>query len=206
MITARPDLEAIRRRHAAVPRGPWGFRGQASGSIELRTLHSGGIRLISTMMPAPCFVIVDGGDAQLSDNPCETCRTNFEQQDDDEFDWADAAPCTNPRAHDTLWLWHSDRGLNDWLGHIQPANDWAVKERPYRDDVARVEHPIAEFIERSVDDIGALLGHLERLTSGVLERINAAIDVLAEPSDDRAEEDIAYALAALRSAAQRLGA
>lgn len=29
--------------------------------------------------------------------------------------------------------------------------------------------------------------------------------VLAEPSDDRAE-DIAYALAALRSAAQRLGA
>ena len=164
-MTDLPDLEAIRRRLAAVPKGPWGFRGEASRSIELRTLHSGGIRLISTMMPDPCFVTVNGGDAQLGETPCDNCRTNYEQQDDDEFDWADAAPCTNPRAYDTLWLWSSDDGnLGNPFGHIQPANDWAVKERPYRDDVARVEHPIAEFVERSVTDIADLLHHVDRLT------------------------------------------
>lgn len=46
--------------------------------------------------------------------------------------------------------------LRNDLG-MAPATDWAVRERPYRGDIERIDHPDARFIAHARQDIPALL-------------------------------------------------
>lgn len=59
-----------------------------------------------------------------------------------------------------------DEGLKDagwWPAQHQRARDIAVRERPYRGDIVRLENADAEFIAHSRADVEALVAEVERL-------------------------------------------
>jgi hypothetical protein len=151
------DIEAIKARAEAATRGPWGWRGQDDGSIELRALHSGGLRIISTARAAPCMVELQSedeytpGDWVLTADACDGCKAEAAKTQDPWLNYR----CSKPVNLDTIWL----RGEH----FIEPSNKWAVRERPYRNDVERVDHPDAEFVAHAREDIPALIAEVERL-------------------------------------------
>lgn len=174
------DLDAIRAREQAATRGPWGWRGYDTGSVELRTLHSGGMRIISTSRANPCIVASapDGTDdpwqAELHFAPgaCDTCKRALSAPNG----LADRIQCEKPENLDTVWAWNS-------AGFIEPINRWTVRERPYRADVAGTTHPDAEFIAAARADVPALLAEVDRLRAEV-ERLDA---LLTQAYDHAAE-------------------
>jgi len=145
-------LEEIKARAAGVPDGPWGWRGYSDGSIELRTLRSGGLRLISTMRGEPCIVALSDESIALAFGACSACRSYYAGLGQDR-----KAACKKQENLNTIWLWDD--------GYISPANKWAVNEQTYRTDVARVDHPGAEFFAHSREDIDWLVAEVERLRS-----------------------------------------
>lgn len=50
-------------------------------------------------------------------------------------------------------------------GLMKPAAEHAIREQPYRGDIARLDHPDAEFIAHARADIPALLAEIDRLTA-----------------------------------------
>lgn len=167
------DLDAIRRRVKAATPGPWGWRGNIGGSVELRALHSGGLRIISTSRSEPCIGYTADEELVLLDNACKTCT-----------DWltnggissGDGPKCEKAENLDTVWTWHPN-------GYIRPINDWAKAEvlqwsnRMYRDDVKDTTHPDAEFIAHAREDVPALLAEVERLRAGAQADIDEAVAV-----------------------------
>lgn len=58
------------------------------------------------------------------------------------------------------------QGAQPWFQKDQlmtAASDLAIKEVPYRDDIASIDHPDAEFIAKAPERIAALLAEVERL-------------------------------------------
>lgn len=161
------DLEAIKARRDAATPGPWAWRGYVDGSIELRALHSGGKRIVSTSRAEPCVVEIPGPDNDpyfgaewvLTAQACDSCKAEASKMQDPWVDYR----CPKPENLDTIWL----AGEH----FIEPSNKWAVRERPYRTDVERVDHPDAELIAHAPEDIAALIAEVERLRS---EQLRAA--------------------------------
>lgn len=167
MLSESLDLDAIKARLAAATPGPWGWRGNSDGAIELRTLHSVGLRVITTMRAQPCGVESDDGEIVLAAEACAPCRGNHAKYMAGE-DLDDAERCAKPENLNTVWLWDN--------GFVSPANKWAVNERTYRTDIARVEHPDAELVANAPTDIAALVAEVERLRSAVSEARGCLIE------------------------------
>lgn len=153
-------LTEIRQRWAKAQAGPWAWRGYTDGSIELRTLHSGQRRIISTQRQDPCIGYVEHIGVFLHDDPCGTCKTWYQDGLHD-----DRPRCEKPENLDTVWVWHE-------AGCIKPINDFAVPEVHYRSDVARVDQPDADAIAHAPEDVAFLIAEVERLrdiAAGLLE-------------------------------------
>ena len=172
----RAKLRAL--AEAATP-GPWGWRGHDDGAIELRALHSGGPRIISTNRLTPC--IVSDGDLNLfvTTDACEPCRTEAAKTHDPFIDYTG---CERPFDNvDTVWLWDQH--------HIRPANTWAVREQPYRSDVAAVDHPDAAFIAAFNPSTAlTLLDDLDRLRAEN-EKLRALLGLMRDWCMDGDEPD-----------------
>lgn len=136
-----PEVLAELRAVATVAtRGPWAWRGYTNQSIELRTVGQGGQRIIATQRSRPCVVGLADGSISLTLEACSSCRREYAKPHDPFVDRD--APCENDENLDTVWLRDAEAGF------IRPANHWAVREVPYRNDVARVDHPDATYIAR----------------------------------------------------------
>lgn len=144
-------LDEIRKREQAATPGPWGWRGHISQSVELRALHSGGLRIIATSPAVPCIGYTEDIGLFLHDNPCSTCRTAFQERNFDE-----RIECEKPENLHTAWVWGQ-------LGAIEPTSKFAKAEvlewsdHMYRDDVKDTTHPDAEFIRHARTDVPRLL-------------------------------------------------
>lgn len=160
------QLAAIEARAAAATAGPWGWRGHMSGSIELRALHSGGPRIITTLADRPCIDYHDGtyflrvqDDFPDGDGPCKTCTAAYKSGD---FLSGDRIECERSDTWSTVHVWNPD-------GFCEPINRHAKAEvlqwsdHVYRDDVKDTTHPDAEFIAHAREDVPALLAEVERL-------------------------------------------
>lgn len=154
-------IEQIRQREQAATPGPWGWRGHDTGSVELRTLHSGGLRIISTARQQPCTVWVEAAGYFLMDEACAPCRGAYANRE------VDSGRCEKPENLDTVWVW-------DPSGFIKPINEWTEREQPYRSDVARTTHPDAEFIAHAREDVAVLLAEIDRLTALLGDRTERA--------------------------------
>lgn len=158
------ELEAIKARAEAATPGEWAWRGYADGSIELRALHSMGKRIVTTTRSEPCVVELASddifGDWVLTTDACDGCKAEAAKTRDPFVDYR----CSKPENLDTIWL------AGDHV--IEPSNNWAVREVPYRTDVVRVEHPDAAFIAHARTDVPALVAEVERLRT-LLERLEA---------------------------------
>ncbi len=148
----RPDIEAITMRAEAATKGPWAWRGYTDSSIELRGLHSGGIRIVSTMRAEPCVVETIAGSITLTAGACDSCKAEMTKKLDPFVEYQ----CPKPENLDTIWLQDPD-------GFIRPANQWAMREVPYRNDVASIAHPDAHFIAAARSDVPALLAYIAEL-------------------------------------------
>jgi hypothetical protein len=133
------DLDEAQQLCEEATRGPWGWRGHDDGTIELRALHSGGLRIITSHRSEPCAGITRDGDWLLLQDACENCVAAYQDPDIvDSSGWR----CLKPENLNTVWSW-CDKGF------IKPLNEWAVRKVPYRADVVDVTHPDARFVARS---------------------------------------------------------
>ncbi|WP_232290227.1 hypothetical protein [Micromonospora sp. ATCC 39149] len=193
--TADLDLDAIRAREQAATPGPWGWRGHISQSVELRALHSGGLRIISTSRPEPCIGYTADEELVLLDNACKACTAYLTGGG---IGRGEDPKCEKPENLDTVWTWHPD-------GFIRPINEWAKAEvlqwsqHMYRDDVKGTTHPDAEFIAHARQDIPALLAEVDRLRAaqatapGQAEPLTADVDVaLTGPMTTTEPSTVAY--------------
>lgn len=155
----RADHDELRRLAEAATAGPWGWRGNDDGLVELRGHGPFGRfdgRVVSTLPAEPCIVPLPDGDAALTDWACVSCQAMWAEWDAaDHSDMWEDYRCPKERSLSTLWL--TKKGVG-----IQPANTWAVREVPYRTDVASVDHPDAQYIAAvSPDVVLALLDEIE---------------------------------------------
>ncbi len=178
----RPDIDAIAERAAEATPGPWGWRGYIDGSIELRSLYGLGDRVVSTIRAAPCVVETISGSITLTAEACEPCKAEMKKTLDPFVDYR----CPKLENLDTVWL-QGD-------GVIRPANEWAVREVPYRGDVESVEHPDARFIAGARSDVPALLAYIDEL-EGQLRTTKSEADEnfahsVASAADERWEKGL----------------
>lgn len=54
---------------------------------------------------------------------------------------------------------------DDGFGTLRPARELVVREAPHRDDVADIDNPFAQYLQRAPEYIGYLLDEVERLRS-----------------------------------------
>lgn len=143
--------------------GPWGWRGHDDGLVELRGHGPFGRldgRVISAQRSEPCIVATHEDEVVLTLEACDECRLKWAQMlEQGHTDMWESYRCPKPENLATVWL----KGEHA----IEPANTWAVRERPYRSDVARVDHPDAELIAEARNALPALLDAVERLRSGL---------------------------------------
>lgn len=145
------DLDEAQQLCDEATRGPWGWRGYDDGSIELRALHSGGLRIITSHRSEPCVATTHDGEWVLLEHACQNCIAAF--NDPEIVTSGEGRICSKPENLDTVWAW-CDKGF------IKPLNEWAVREVPYRADVAEVTHPDARFIARSRELLPRLVAEL----------------------------------------------
>ncbi len=139
-VQAPVDLDEAQQLCDEATPGPWAWRGHDDGSIELRALHSGGLRIISTARSDPCVATTHDGEWVLLEHACQNCIAAY--HDPDILTSGSGRRCSKPENLGTVWAW-CDKGF------IKPLNEWAVREVPYRADVADVTHPDARFVARS---------------------------------------------------------
>ncbi len=151
------DLDAIKARKDAATPGPWKWAGYTDGSIELRTVGQGGRRIVTTVRTEPCLVELPGEDWSVTADACDSCLAESKKTMDPWLNYR----CPKEANLDTVWLHDNDGDL------IRPANVWAVRERPYRNDVASVDHPDAEFIAHARQDIDDLVAEVEALRAAL---------------------------------------
>lgn len=142
----------------AATRGPWGWRGHDDGEIQLRTLHSGQQIILSEGHETPCTGILHSNsyDWVLLEGACKNCVTYatwLESGDETRFLEAEDYPCLKLR---TLWTRDPEAKV------LRPVNKWAIRERPYRSDVAYMSHPDLAFI--ATFDPTTVKGLLERIS------------------------------------------
>jgi hypothetical protein len=149
------DKKELRKIAEAAITGPWAWRGYTDGSIELRTMHSGQQRVITTMRAEPCIITDDAESIGLAYNACGSCRRYFAAwtRHDDIGDRTE--PCEKRENLNTVWLLDHDRHV------VRPANDWAVPEVDYRTDVLYIDHPDAVYIAAVTPDV--VLGLLDEI-------------------------------------------
>lgn len=176
--------EALRKLAEAATPGPWGWRGQTDGSIELR---SGGRRVVTTIMPRPCLDgKEDGSEWWTTADACDACRAEARKIHDPFVDYDG---CERPaEATDTIWLYDDERHA------VSPANKWAVREVSYRNDVVRVDHPDAAFIAAANPAVIAEL----------LDRVEAAEAALIAACTDGWADGPAAAAKYLNEASERV--
>lgn len=143
-------LAQIRQLADQATAGPWGWRGHDDGQVELCTLHSGYLRVIAAQRSEPCVVELADGSMALTIEACVRCIRAFAEPEVEHLD-----RCERPENLGTVWLW--DKGF------ISPANKWAVREQPYRSDVASVDHPDARFIAAAREIVPELANEVDRL-------------------------------------------
>lgn len=127
------DLRAL---SAAATPGPWGWRGNDDGAVELSALHSGYRRVLTTVRSEPCIIYTEAEGLIVTDEACDDCRAEAAKMHDS----FDGYRCPKEANLGTIWLQDLDAHV------IRPANTWAVREVPYRSDVVAVQHPDAELI------------------------------------------------------------
>lgn len=149
-------LDEIAERWEKAWPGPWGWRGYTNGSIELRTLHSGGQRIVTTHRSEPCVVELADDAWAITAAACASCRAEAAKPFDP---WVDYKGCPKPENLDTIWVHQRD------IGVIKPINDFAVPEVDYRNDVDRIDHPDAQAIAHAPDDVAWLVAEVRRLRS-----------------------------------------
>jgi hypothetical protein len=173
------DLAEGRRLLAEATPGPVAWRGYVDRSIELRTLHSGGLRVITTIRPDPCIWEAEDGGPTLAAGACQSCRRYFADLGNDRKD-----PCDKPENLNTLWLQHPGGG------HVSPINAWATREVPYRGDVASVDHPDARKLVWLWNNAEALIAAAEerdRLSQAIKphsagERLRRSVMIAGRPA------------------------
>jgi hypothetical protein len=169
------QLDEIRGREQAATPGPWGWRGHISQTVELRALHSGGLRIITTMHPEPCIGGTEDLGLFLHNNPCSTCRKAFTSRN-----WDEPAQCEKPENLNTVWVWQPGSGRG---GACVPVNQYAKAEvlqwsgHMYRDDVKDTTHPDAEFIACARTDMRRLLDAIDAAGPGVRAAVEAELAV-----------------------------
>ena len=118
--------------------GPWGWRGNDNGLVELRGPgHFGPYdrRLISAVRGEPCFTYGDYVGVVENPSACENCIKAWATRDyDGEY------PCLKPENLNTIWVTDPDPMV------LRPINQWAVRERHYRSNIIDVTHPDAAHI------------------------------------------------------------
>jgi hypothetical protein len=178
------DLDEAQKLCDEATREPWGWRGYDDGSIELRALHSGGLRIITTIRSESCVAETDDGALVLLRGACASCRRGYVAADIDEMQ-----RCEKPENLNTVWAWSEQ-------GFIKPLNEWAVREQPYRADVAEVTHPDARFVARSRELLPRLVAEV-----GAARAADARLSALAERSyfgSRRGSKERAFAEAVVR--------
>jgi hypothetical protein len=143
------DLDEAQKLCDEATRGPWAWRGYDDGAIELRARLRGGMRVITTIRSEPCVAMTADGALVLLEAACASCRRGYDAADLDEMQ-----RCEKPENRSTIWA-------NSELGVVKPLNEWAVREVPYRADVADVTHPDARFIARSRELLPRVIAELE---------------------------------------------
>lgn len=158
MIVDRKQLRDI--AEAAVT-GPWSWRGYTDGSIELRTLHSGQMRVITSMRSDPCVYTADDESIALSLGACGSCRRYYKRWGEGFYDREE--PCEKQENLNTIWFLDHNSHV------VRPANDWAVPEVDYRNDVLYIDHPDAKYIATfSPDVVLELLDEIDQLNFQLL--------------------------------------
>lgn len=139
--------------------GPWGWRGQDDGLVELRGHGPFGDfdgRIVSTHRADPCIVTLVDESLALAYDACEPCAKALDEVVlTGSSDLFENHRCAKPENLGTIWL-RGEAG-------IEPANRWAVRERHYRNDVAYVDHADALFIAAARDAVPVLIGEIDRL-------------------------------------------
>ncbi len=158
--------DELRALTAAATPGPWGWRGNDDGAVELTALHSGYQRVLTTVRSEPCIIYTEAEGLIVTDEACDDCRAEAAKVHDP----FDGYRCPKEANLGTIWLQDLDAHV------IRPANTWAVREVPYRSDVVAVEHPDAALIvwcRNHADALADLIdaaryirttGHGEKLT------------------------------------------
>lgn len=141
------DLDALATLLDEATPAPWGWRGNDNGPVELTALHSGYQRVLTTVRSEPCIIYTEADGLIVTDEACVDCRAEAAKVNDP----FDGYRCPKPENLHTLWLQDLDAHV------IRPANDWAVRERPYRSDVVAVDHPDAALIVAAVNALPALV-------------------------------------------------
>src|SRR6266498_1959148 len=75
------DLDEAQKLGDEATPGPWGWRGHDDGSIELRTLHSGGLRIITSHRSEPCVATTHDGEWVLLEHACQNCIAAYHDPD-----------------------------------------------------------------------------------------------------------------------------
>lgn len=135
-------FDALRELHEAATPGPWGWRGNDDGLVELRGHGPFGAydgRVVSAQRSEPCTATRSDGEVALTAEACDDCKTKWaEMLEQGHTDMWEGYRCPKPENLATVWL----KGEHA----IEPANRWARREREYRSDVIAVDHPDAELI------------------------------------------------------------
>jgi len=161
--------------------GPWGWRGNDNGLVELRGPgHFGPYdrRLISAVRGEPCFTYGDYVGVVENPSACENCIKAWATRDyDGEY------PCLKPENLNTIWVTDPDPMV------LRPINQWAVRERHYRPDVIDVTHPDAAHVATyDPTTVRAMLLEIRALRSMVGQLIDG-MDDLFETTMFSADEE-----------------
>lgn len=170
------DVQRLRALLAAATPGPWTWRGHDDGQVELRGHGPFGRsdgRVVTAMRSEPCIVQLANEDIALTFEACDSCREMWDEiTRTGNGDLAEGYRCPKPENLGTVWL--NDRES----GSVRPANTWAMRQQPYRSDVAAVDHPDAELIAEAVTALPALLDAADRLSGRARLAEAALIELL----------------------------
>ena len=174
------DTERLRALIDAATPGPWAWRGDADGSIELRGDGPFGQfdgRVVSALRSQPCIVALDDESVALAYDACEACTAAWKRvgragTSDPLLDLR----CDKDENLGTVYL----RGE---VG-IEPANKWAKRRYAHRPDIAEVDHPDARLIAEARTALPALLDEVDALRAAASELLTAAFLLRDDPTDE----------------------
>lgn len=188
-IESTGEIARLRTLCEAATPGPWAWRGNDDGLVELRGHGPFGRldgRIISTLPSKPCVVELDDEEVRLTSEACDACKAKWADMlaTGTTDVWEDYS-CPKPENLGTVWL----KGEH----FIEPANRWAKRERTYRSDVADVDHPDARLIAAARDALPRLLDEVERLSRALTDQHAAWTAVFGSAEDARTHMEAIHA-------------